>query len=562
MASQAPALTLARLLDPSSWALPELLGPYTEDARSLADKLEDFDSSLALLHRYRNAVRPIHRLSADVLYLIFHHLVEEYDSPLNVDFGSNAWNFVAHVCHRWRAVALSSPTLWTQISTRYPQAALTCLKRSGDAPFTFVIHRRIEGQLGLPSDVMSAVAQHISRLCRVYIPCIMLKNDQGEICEEVAPLLRLPTPMLHTLYVYKVYSTDEFSSLPTMFQAATPCLRTLVVCFMRPTLDSLAYANLQKLFIRGRKRDRLMLETSHLLKILQRCPQLEILKLFKAGLEASEDELPRIHLPSLRLVDVARSPAGAVIDFISHIEAPKCAMCLSISTEKCAGSNTYLFGVPDDCERQHALRHIKVLHMEFKSDYNSVRLTGATKSAPFEIYASAGDGLDDIPANGQYFLRSIARTFDLSSLEEFSISEAAYSHAFSGLTRSMWTETLEHMPMLQTLHIRSTSDAAFSRGILSALSTPIGLTGKLLCPKLEVLSIADDKHWSSLQCYTLAKDRAERGFPVKSLSLHLATYEHFEDVEDTDLPLLRNVIQSVELSLPNIKSPVFPTIVW
>ncbi|EMD38281.1 hypothetical protein CERSUDRAFT_64544 [Gelatoporia subvermispora B] len=562
MASQCPPLTLARFLEPSTWALPELLSPHTEEGRSLAGKLGDFDSSLALLHRYRNAMLPIHRLSIDVLHLIFQYLVEEYDSPLNVDFGSNTWNHVAHVSHYWRGVALSSPTLWTQISTRYPQSALACLKRSCDAPITFVIHRRIGTSDELPSEVLSAVLSHVGRLCRVYIPCIMLHNSAGEICEEIAPLLRQPAPMLHTLYVYKISSHEGFQTLPTLFQAATPCLRTLVVCFMRPTLESLAYTQLRKLFIRGRKRDRLMLDTSHLLKILQKCPQLEVLKLFKAGLQASGEDLPRIQLPNLRLVDLARTSASVLVDFVGHIESPKCAMCLSVSPEKCVNTNSYLFGVPNDLEHQHAFRDIKVLHVEFKSDYNSVRLTGATQHAPFEIYASSGEGLDDIPASATHLLRSIAKTFDLASLEEFSIAEGAYSHAFGGLTRSTWVEVLERMPMLQTLHIRSCQDAAFSRGILSALSTPTGVTSRLLCPKLEVLSIADDKHWSSLQCYTLAEERLKRGSPMKRLSLRLPTYEHFEDVEDTDLPVLRKVIESVELDPPNIESPVFPTIAW
>ncbi|OBZ69241.1 hypothetical protein A0H81_10771 [Grifola frondosa] len=58
-----PRLILSHLLHPQSWDLPEWNGPHVNDPLRIIDKVDDLDSSLALLQRYRNSLRPIHRLS-------------------------------------------------------------------------------------------------------------------------------------------------------------------------------------------------------------------------------------------------------------------------------------------------------------------------------------------------------------------------------------------------------------------------------------------------------------------------------------------------------------------
>ena len=71
-------------------------------------------------------------------------------------------------------------------------------------------------------------------------------------------------------------------------------------------------------------------------------------------------------------------------------------------------------------------------------------------------------------------------------------------------------------------------------------------------PALEALSVDDDRTWSALQCYMLAKDRAERGMRLKKLSVRLPQYPSVEGGEDTDLMFLRQVIDEVALTVEDL----------
>jgi len=163
-----------------------------------------------------------------------------------------------------------------------------------------------------------------------------------------------------------------------------------------------------------------------------------------------------------------------------------------------------------------------------------------------------------------HLLLNIVRTLDLSFLEEFTISETHYNHAHLGFTRQRWIEIFERMPLLKALHIRLDSiyDGGFSRSILSALATPREVTGRLLCPHLTTLTVVNDKTWSSLHCYLLAQERAKHGHPLKKVSMHMPCYENFEDIDDTDLPALRRVIEVVDLDPPTLCEYEIPDISW
>lgn len=72
----------------------------------------------------------------------------------------------------------------------------------------------------------------------------------------------------------------------------------------------------------------------------------------------------------------------------------------------------------------------------------------------------------------------------------------------------------------------------------------------------------NDKTWSSLHCYLMAKERLEAGHPLKRVSMRQPYYEDLEDVEDTDLPTLRRVVDNVDLEPPTVELLDFPDEKW
>ncbi|KAI0713621.1 hypothetical protein C8Q76DRAFT_466561 [Earliella scabrosa] len=72
------------------------------------------------------------RLPPDVLSDIFVSYAEEcFDAQ---QIGSQHWILLSHVCHQWRAVALSSPRFWSHLHLLRPTAFAALLERSKSVP--------------------------------------------------------------------------------------------------------------------------------------------------------------------------------------------------------------------------------------------------------------------------------------------------------------------------------------------------------------------------------------------------------------------------------------------
>ncbi|KAI0362407.1 hypothetical protein OH77DRAFT_49909 [Trametes cingulata] len=560
----------------SRWYCTEPLRRYLEshyvsadNPHSIADTLDVLDRSLALLKRYRNSLRPVHRLTPDILALVFLELVEHYDRPLSPRFGSISWTYIAHVCYRWRAIALGCAALWTQVSTRYPEAATTCLERSVDAPLSFVIHH--QATVNTSQELIDRMRPHMSRMRHLYVPWTHMCDEDGNISQLLSSLLDAPAPLLETFYVYRVRADGHCFALPTVFGGNTPRLRVLKLSYCCPQLGRVSFGNLRELYIRGRKRDLISMELSRLLEMLQACPALEVLLTVKAQFTSTEPleqdgaPLRQIRLDKLRRLDIARCSASVVSMLLSRLIIPNCQLSTDVWLER-RSDFRFLFGVPDDLCEEHPLRDIRKLQVAFCSSSSSVVLDGTTSAHPFRIEGTVPQGSDvgDMPTISGPLLLSIAKTLDLDLLEEFTIAETCFYHPHVGFSRDLWTQVLARMPLLRTLHIRlnNVTDSGFCRVILSALAIADTLTGKLLCPLLETVTIVDDKTWSSLQWYNFAKARKAAGRPLRRLSVRLPHYENVEDMAETDLAELREVVDRVDLDPPEIFNVNFPVAVW
>ncbi|KAL1944699.1 hypothetical protein VTO73DRAFT_3129 [Trametes versicolor] len=566
-----PRLTLGHLLHPEHWELPHWNGPRAHELEGITEKLDVLDHSVALLKRYRNSLRPIHKLSPDILALIFLELVDDEDNPLGGQFGAFSWTYLAHICYRWRAIALDCAALWTQLSTRYPEAALTCLERSGDAPLSFVVHYR--ATVSNAKALIDRVRPHMYRMRHLYVPWTAVNDDSGNITELLSSLLDADAPQLETFYVYRFRADGACFTLPTVFGGHTPRLRVLKLAYSCPHMGCVSFSNLRELFIRGRKRHAITMELARLLEMLEACPLLEVLVTVKSSfvitepleLEQDGEPLRQIRLDNLRRLDISRCAASVAATLLSRLIVPNCQLSMSVWLER--GSDfRFLFGVPVDLCADHPLRDIRKLQVAYRSSGSAVVLDGSTRAHPFQITATIGQGsnIGDMPTMSGPLLLSIAKTLDLSLLEEFTIAETSYYHPHVGFSKDLWVQVLARMPILRTLHIRlqSITDSGFCRVVLSALSATEEFTGRVVCPSLETITLMEDRTWSSLQWYKFAKARKEQGHQLRRLSLCLPHYENVEDMAETDLAELREVVENVDLDPPETPQVEFPAAAW
>ncbi|PSR83088.1 hypothetical protein PHLCEN_2v5892 [Hermanssonia centrifuga] len=556
-------LSLPGLLDPELWDLPGWNGSQLPAAQS-SETLGRLDISLALLARYRNSLRPFYRLSPDILVLIFLEIQADYWDPYLPSFGSYAFMAVSKVCHSWREVVIGSPILWKQLSTRYPTAALVALERSVDAGFCLVIPEVSEGER-VPS-VLGAIASHVNRLRWLYLPSDTLKSSDDQIHQMLLPLIRSPAPLLETLNTAKIRGVGGCAPLPTLFAGQTPSLTRLHIDYMWPQLGSITLKNLKSLGFNGKKRNPIQMSVSALLDLLEACPLLESFKAEKVNwLPATEGDERKVQLPHLRSIQTRRANASITADILGRLITPECSLRLKVWLDRYEDSKFHI-GVPPEHELEftHYLHDIKKMHVHFLSGYEGVAIYGATKTLPFEIngLVSQGtlDNLGDMDAIAGTVFQSIVKAFDLENLEEFSVTEMRNNSRWTGFTKKVWTDTFRRMPNLKSFHITMDScyDEGFSRSILAALSSPDDRTGRWLCPSLENVFVFGDKTWSSLQCYTMAEERAKAGHALKRVSMRLPHYASFDNPDDTDLPLLRRFVEKVDLEPVDIVFPDFP----
>lgn len=75
------------------------------------------------------------------------------------------WLSTAHVCHRWRDIALASPRLWSHVDARYKERTATFLSRSGMVPLTI---RHYHSQFSV--EAIHLIFANISRVRMLSFP--------------------------------------------------------------------------------------------------------------------------------------------------------------------------------------------------------------------------------------------------------------------------------------------------------------------------------------------------------------------------------------------------------
>lgn len=103
----------------------------------------------------RNSLARISRLPDEVLMEIFLR-VKNMNNPLCRRLQS--WHWIAHICARWRSVALAAACLWTDPPTEQHLYTLLMLQRSQLSPLY------IEMNHGTSKDTCTAVFSHIQRI--------------------------------------------------------------------------------------------------------------------------------------------------------------------------------------------------------------------------------------------------------------------------------------------------------------------------------------------------------------------------------------------------------------
>ncbi|KAJ7450823.1 hypothetical protein FB451DRAFT_1285232 [Mycena latifolia] len=191
------------------------------------------------LRTRRNSVAPVFRLPTEVLAPILELCPTiEDDSP---QFHTD--NFVsglrlAHVCRRWREVAMGSARFWTHIVLSRPRWALEMLHRSRVAPLVVGV------------DITASATKTVAArdLVLAQLPRIRELRVQNARFHSIPSALLSSAPILDTFHLcYDPPARVVEVITPALFAGQAPALRHLSLRFCMLHLDSPLWDNLVSL---------------------------------------------------------------------------------------------------------------------------------------------------------------------------------------------------------------------------------------------------------------------------------------------------------------------------
>ncbi|KAK7024308.1 hypothetical protein VNI00_016432 [Paramarasmius palmivorus] len=241
--------------------------------RDTNNTIADLQASLQLLEQQRDALgstisdcqrifHPMRGLPPCVLLVIFDHYIEDLISsidqvyirdtldPRNVD---TPWK-LGQVCHRWRRLALQTPTLWTRVGAQLPssmpsgalqrmrQRLLVQIWRTSGLPITISLETECSAATVIP--FLAGIASHseyivnlrvvstadtfgvlhsLSHMVQGHLPSLeSFTIDIGEVAGQLAPMLVKPptitgfsnAPRLREIIIYG--DTSDLASIITL----------------------------------------------------------------------------------------------------------------------------------------------------------------------------------------------------------------------------------------------------------------------------------------------------------------------------------------------------------
>ncbi|KAH9033657.1 hypothetical protein EDB84DRAFT_1438202 [Lactarius hengduanensis] len=287
-------------------------------------EIKSLEGSIRVLRLRCNALVPVSSLPPEVIATIFSFVRLRASTTMTIggNPGLLAWLHVAHVCHRWREIALNQASFWSHVdfTTLTSAGAAEILARAKKAP----LHLEARVPIGLWDGARfnafeKELHSRISHVCRLAISAenFRLRKILGRITS--------PAPTLE--YLSLSNEKRQHRALPfipdNIFGGITPRLSCLELCncninWTSPLLKGLK--NLQIFTLSANMRPSLEIW----LDVLDEMPQLEMLILHSATPTAPPfpyDVKRTVTLPFLTHLDISATARDCALA-LAHLKSP------------------------------------------------------------------------------------------------------------------------------------------------------------------------------------------------------------------------------------------------
>ncbi|KDQ55678.1 hypothetical protein JAAARDRAFT_59661 [Jaapia argillacea MUCL 33604] len=356
-------------------------------------------------------------LPDEILSTIFHHLIE-----LPPYTAERSLPPILLVCHRWNAIAISTPDLWTTITITSGSSPRIrdLFPRSKDVDVDVIIGDDLDSDEDI-SGVTELIPRHLHRirnLCLVATPPHLVPRILDHLITS-APRLEL----LAILYPDLLTNAQRSIIPPSFLSEGTPRIKHLLLESFSLPWTSPLFHNLTTLSIVLENAK--VAPTSDLfLSVLENCPSLEQFLLNGAGPILPLDSQPgtksprRVHLPNLQFLTLHLSTLNQTIYTLSHMFAPSTSVTTIIAeapdgwdvkthftsfiNEICVALETsssqvdWISFSPTDYEETHLYLTIIFL---FSTDARlDLRITNASPTELFKGFTEVQRGVCGLPS--------------------------------------------------------------------------------------------------------------------------------------------------------------------
>lgn len=495
-------------------------GLSKEDAHAFIDSAmaaqsSDSESSTRAWRITRNTLSPFNSLPDEVIVEVFWLLVLK--ARIKSRGRSRGWIVVTHICHRWRAVAIAAPQLWSSIDWFYDAWAETCLERCKTVPLRITCSKpnikEVKEERG-----RSILTQHLQRTRDV-----SLKVSIG-IMTRVLECFSLPAPALEILDLGSVspFGSILESTSKDLLEGHAPVLRVLRLNHINLNVPTSICSNLRHLSLSNQHSHRIHPSFKAFISILRHSPRLVTLKLKNGGPYLNFERSPKqvyetVELPHLQLVSI-RGFETATSAILAHISAPTCNYADVTIYSDLKFHDLYSV-LPHDgvfwkswvdssvaapIHTMHFNGHFDGgadLHCTFPPFPGS---TSPARKLRIRLELPTSDPIDARPLAANAFSH-FSHLFHLKQLSTFHVSGCGLQSSW--LSKDMWEDVLRYMPALTRLELSRTSTVE----LLLALQANVpGEPGSVLCPSLRTLRLKDVdylKHtWEECIKFRASKD--------------------------------------------------------
>lgn len=503
--------------------------------RALDDELESMEKSARALKLRRNALAPISRLPPETIATIFSflHPPRGYAKILTGDEQySLAWLRVAHVCHRWREIALNQPRFWSHIdfTALTVEGATEFLSRSKMAPVKLEANLSRVRWEGTRFDTFrKQLVAHMSHTCHVDI------SAKSSHLQTTVDQLVSPVPVLEWLSLTAEDKTHRRHGVltrtivpPNLFGGSAPRLSHLRlkhcdINWTSPLFKNLRLLELHSLSAGARP------SLAEWLDAMDQMMKLEVLIVYYAtpmvplvGATLSEPT-HIITLQSLTQLHLSATASDCAFA-LAHLILPKLkSVRVDIFAELFGGHDVKAL-IPYISRNAHGPQDVKplqsmvisgdafltevILWTESDADIevrNPVSLISATLSAR-AIFTISGDNWCFGTQPG--ILDAILATLPLTSLCSLTAQNSDFPEA-------LWLGHAPRWPLLERLRLVGEPATKSFIKVLTRDTTPDGP----LLPSLTKLSLINPLIDDDELLLDMLIGRVEQGVPLEALDL-------------------------------------------